>query len=148
MKIFYDPIYTYGIDDLSRFPKERYQLIYEEIVKSKNSKYINFVIPKKAKIEEISLAHDPNYVKNFLNNKNLNNRFLIKKFNDNSSINFKYFKFTKKGGAFGVRNFIVKKISTPYVAFLDDDDFWDKDYYNNPNHSVTPITQKKTVIKR
>ena len=24
----------------------------------------------------------------------------------------------------------------------------DKDYYNNPNHSVTPITQKKTVIKR
>ena len=24
----------------------------------------------------------------------------------------------------------------------------DRDYYNNPNHSVTPITQKKTVIKR
>ena len=24
----------------------------------------------------------------------------------------------------------------------------DKDYYNNPNHSVTPITSKKTPSKR
>ena len=62
------------------------------------------------------------------NNKELNNRYLVNKLNDNSSISFKYFKFTKKGGAFGVRNFFVKKISTPYVAFLDDDDFWDKNY--------------------
>ena len=62
------------------------------------------------------------------NNKELNNRYLVNKLNNNSSINFKYFKFTKKGGAFGVRNFFVKKISTQYVAFLDDDDFWDKNY--------------------
>lgn len=82
-------------------------------------KAINSIINQSNKPKEVILVD---------NNKNLNNRFLIKKFNDNSSINFKYFKFTKKGGAFGVRNFIVKKISTPYVAFLDDDDFWDKDY--------------------
>ena len=62
------------------------------------------------------------------NNKELNNRYLVNKLNDNSSISFKYLRFTKKGGAFAVRNFIAKKISTQYVAFLDDDDFWDKNY--------------------
>ena len=62
MKIF-TINYAYGIDDLSRFPKERYQLIYESC-KSKNSKYINFVIQKKAKIENISGA-SPNYVRIF-----------------------------------------------------------------------------------
>lgn len=62
------------------------------------------------------------------NNQKLNNRFLVKRFNENSSINFKYFKYTKFGGAFAVRNFLIKKISTEYVAFLDDDDYWEKNY--------------------
>ena len=56
MDIYYDPIYTNGIDDKSRFPKERYQLIYNEIVNSNYKNYINFIQPEEAKINDILLA--------------------------------------------------------------------------------------------
>ena len=69
MDIYYDPIYTNGIDDRSRFPKERYQLIYNEIVNSNYNKYIDFILPEKAKITDILLAHDSDYVKKFFEDK-------------------------------------------------------------------------------
>ncbi len=69
MDIYYDPIYTNGIDDKSRFPKERYQLIYNEIVNSNYKNYINFIHPEEAKINDILLAHDSVYVEKFFNNK-------------------------------------------------------------------------------
>lgn len=69
MDIYYDPIYTNGIDDKSRFPKERYQLIYKEIINSNYKKYIDFIKPKKANINDILLAHDSVYVKKFFDNK-------------------------------------------------------------------------------
>ena len=73
MDIYYDQIYTDGIDDLSRFPKERYQLIYKEILNSNYNKYINFISPKKVKLDDILLAHDSNYVQNFFD-KQLTNK--------------------------------------------------------------------------
>jgi len=62
--LFYHPIYTYGIDKRSRFPRERYQLTKEALYESKHA--IRFVQPKMANIEDIYIAHGKEYVDSFI----------------------------------------------------------------------------------
>ena len=76
----------------------------------------------------IQQSHKPNEVIIVDNNVELNNKLLVKKFNKKKNIKFKYMKYTKPGGAFAVRNHLMKKIKSNYVALLDDDDYWNKNY--------------------
>jgi len=64
LSLFYHPIYTYGIDKKSRFPRDRYKLIFNKLKKS-NSNLI-FYYPKLVDKNEIALAHDPKYIDLFL----------------------------------------------------------------------------------
>ena len=66
LDIFYHPIYTYGIDERCRFPRDRYRLIHEKLTEFKNK--INFVEPDMITVEDIYLAHDQSYVDSFFNN--------------------------------------------------------------------------------
>ena len=64
LSLFYHPIYTYGIDKKSRFPRDRYKLIFNKLKKS-NSNLI-FYCPKLVDKNEIALAHDQKYIDLFL----------------------------------------------------------------------------------
>ena len=64
-KLFYLPIYTYGIDKNSKFPRERYELIKKKLEDKKI--LIDFQKPDLAKVEDIILGHDEKYVKSFMN---------------------------------------------------------------------------------
>ena len=67
--LYYHPIYTYGIDEKSNFPRDRYQLLKQELqmhlskhsIEIKNSPIVDESI--------INKIHDPNYVSRFLNQK-------------------------------------------------------------------------------
>ena len=63
-ELFYHPIYTDGIDERSRFPKERYKLTKKILDKSKSN--IRFIEPKMANIEDIYIAHERKYVDSFI----------------------------------------------------------------------------------
>ncbi len=65
MNLFYHPIYTYGIDEKSRFPRDRYRLT-RDALKNQNSK-IKFQEPQLIDIEDIYKAHDRSYVDSFFN---------------------------------------------------------------------------------
>ena len=63
-ELFYHPIYTDGIDERSRFPKERYKLTKKILDKSKSN--IRFIEPKMANIGDIYIAHERKYVDSFI----------------------------------------------------------------------------------
>lgn len=65
LELFYHPIYTYGIDKNSRFPRDRYELTREALNKS-NSDLV-FVEPQMIEIEDIYIAHDREFVDAFMN---------------------------------------------------------------------------------
>ncbi len=69
MNIYYHPLYTYGIDSNSSFPRERYELIRNSLEVEFNSGLINFVEPIKADVIDIYRAHTKDYVDRFLNSK-------------------------------------------------------------------------------
>ena len=73
-------------------------------------------------------VYQPNAVIIVDNNIKQNSKNLINKFNRKYKKKYKHFKYLKSGGAFAVRNHFMKKIKSNYVAFLDDDDYWDKNY--------------------
>tara|TARA_B100000965_G_C19561518_1_gene744705 strand:- start:1004 stop:1786 length:783 start_codon:yes stop_codon:yes gene_type:complete len=104
---------------------------------------INSIIHQSHKPKEIIIAD---------NNVKLNNKLLVKKFNKKKNIKFKYIKYTKPGGAFAVRNFIIKNLKTNYIAFLDDDDFWHRDYlkeFNRINHNKNyDLILTNTIFKK
>ena len=63
-ELFYHPIYTDGIDERSRFPRERYQLTKKVL---DNSNFdIEFLEPEMANIEDIYVAHERKYVDSFI----------------------------------------------------------------------------------
>ena len=63
-ELFYHPIYTDGIDERSRFPRERYQLTKKNL---DNSNFdIEFLEPEMVKIEDIYAAHEREYVDLFI----------------------------------------------------------------------------------
>ena len=49
MNIYYHPLYTYGIDSNSTFPRERYELIRNSLEAESKNGLINFVEPSKAR---------------------------------------------------------------------------------------------------
>ena len=63
--LYYHPIYTYGIDKNSRFPRSRYILTRESL--DTLDLKINIKQPQKAKLKDIYLAHDKIFVDSFLN---------------------------------------------------------------------------------
>ena len=67
LEIFYHRLYTDGIDKTSRFPRERYKLIFNAVKNLKNAE-IKFTTPNKINIQNIYSAHDSRYVDSFLNN--------------------------------------------------------------------------------
>ena len=67
MNIYYHPLYTYGIDSKSTFPRERYELIRNSLEAESKSGLINFVEPSKASLKDIYRAHSKDYVDRFLN---------------------------------------------------------------------------------
>ena len=73
MNIYYHPLYTYGIDSNSTFPRERYELIRNSLEAESNNGLINFVEPIKADLRDIYRAHSKDYVDRFLNS-NLSNK--------------------------------------------------------------------------
>ena len=64
-ELFYHPIYTYGIDKQSRFPRDRYRLTKKALDQLDID--IHFVRPRMAEINELYVAHDKAYVDSFLN---------------------------------------------------------------------------------
>ena len=66
LHIYYDPIYTKGLDPTVRFPRERYQLLAARL-KEKSS--INIQCPTLATREQILTAHEERYVDLFLEGK-------------------------------------------------------------------------------
>ena len=64
-ELFYHPIYTYGIDKRSRFPRDRYRLTKEAL--DQLDVDIHFVRPRMAEINDLYFAHDREYVDSFLN---------------------------------------------------------------------------------
>ena len=66
-ELFYHPIYTYGIDERSRFPRERYQLTKKALNESRHE--IRFIEPQMIEIEDIYIAHDRTYVDAFIDGK-------------------------------------------------------------------------------
>ena len=64
-ELFYHPIYTYGLDERSRFPRERYQLTKKALDKSKYE--IRFLEPKMIETKDIHAAHNRRYVDAFMN---------------------------------------------------------------------------------
>lgn len=63
LPLYYDPIYTDGIDPTARFPRDRYRLLYERL---KDHQQIDLRRPRLATRSELELAHAPNYVDQFL----------------------------------------------------------------------------------
>ena len=63
-ELFYHPIYTYGIDKNSKFPRDRYRITKNNLNNQKV--IINFQKPNLAKVEDIILGHEKKYVTSFI----------------------------------------------------------------------------------
>ena len=66
LEIFYHPLYTSGISENSKFPRDRYKLIFESISNSKANKEIKFRIPEKIDLDLLYEVHQKEYVDNFI----------------------------------------------------------------------------------
>ena len=63
MNIYYHPLYTYGIDSNSTFPKKRYELIRNSLEAESKSGLINFV--EITSLRYLSCIHEQDYVDRF-----------------------------------------------------------------------------------
>lgn len=63
LKVFYHPLYTDGIDPEARFPRDRYRLLAERLIKHP---LIEINEPRLAQIDELIRAHDAGYVERFV----------------------------------------------------------------------------------
>ena len=66
MSLFYDEIYSSGLDRAARFPVDRYSRIAEKIQEMDTDRLIELKKPRLAHREEIFLIHDQQYVNRFL----------------------------------------------------------------------------------
>ena len=64
--LFYDDIYSSGLDRTARFPVDRYSRIAEKIQEMDTDRLIELKKPRLAHREEIFLIHDQQYVNRFL----------------------------------------------------------------------------------
>ena len=63
LPLYYDPIYTEGIAPDARFPRERYRLLYEQLIREPS---IELRAPRLASRAELELGHSADYVERFL----------------------------------------------------------------------------------
>ena len=57
---------------------------------------------------------------------------IVNKFKNNShKISVKYFQNKSSQGEYFAKNWVMQHATGEYIAFLDDDDFWSKDYLKN-----------------
>jgi acetoin utilization deacetylase AcuC-like enzyme len=66
MTLFYDEIYSSGLDRTARFPVDRYSMIAQKITEEDGEGLIQLKQPRLAKREEVLLAHDAQFVDRFL----------------------------------------------------------------------------------
>ena len=66
MTLFYDEIYSSGLDPAARFPIDRYSLLADQIKRMDAEGGIELKKPRLAEREEILMAHDVNYVDRFM----------------------------------------------------------------------------------
>ena len=66
MSLFYDEIYSSGLDRTARFPVDRYSRIAQRIRQEDEAGMIEMKEPRLATREEILLVHDADYVNRFL----------------------------------------------------------------------------------
>ena len=67
MNIYYDTIYSSGLDPAANFPVERYLKIHQSLKGRDDQSLIRWKTPRLASSEELMLAHDEAYVQRFLN---------------------------------------------------------------------------------
>ena len=66
LNLYYDPIYTEGLDPTVRFPRERYKLLAKRLTENSD---IHIQRPPLATREQIMAAHDERYVDLFIEGK-------------------------------------------------------------------------------
>ena len=66
MTLYYDEIYSSGLDRTARFPVDRYAKIAEKVREEDREALIELKVPRLAKREEILLVHDEDFVDRFL----------------------------------------------------------------------------------
>ena len=69
MTLFYDEIYSSGLDPAARFPVDRYSLLADQINRMDAKGGIELKKPRLAEREEILMAHDVDYVDRFLSHR-------------------------------------------------------------------------------
>ena len=67
LSIWYHPIYTNGIHPEARFPRDRYTKLVSKLQSDRCSSQFFFKQPTEANRDELIVAHNPEYVYNFLN---------------------------------------------------------------------------------
>ena len=67
--LWYHPLYTDGIHDEARFPKDRYQKLLHRLEQSEQFSQITIRTPEPISRDSLLLAHDAMYVDAFLNEK-------------------------------------------------------------------------------
>ena len=67
LSIWYHPIYTNGIHPDARFPRDRYTKLVDKLRSDQCSNEFFFRQPTEASRDELIIAHNPEYVDNFLN---------------------------------------------------------------------------------
>lgn len=67
MNVYYDTIYSSGLDPAANFPVERYLKIHQSLKGRDDQSLIRWKTPRLASSEELMLAHDEAYVQRFLN---------------------------------------------------------------------------------
>jgi acetoin utilization deacetylase AcuC-like enzyme len=67
LQLYYSELYTGAISDETRFPKSRYRDVRAELDRRGLTRgSVQVDEPRKASVEELELAHDPSYVRGFL----------------------------------------------------------------------------------
>ena len=66
LTLFYDEIYSSGLDPTARFPVDRYKKLYEQLKELDVENRINWKRPRLAEKEELLLVHEESYVNRFL----------------------------------------------------------------------------------
>lgn len=66
MPVFYDPVYTDGIDPTARFPRERYRRVAARLTQEDDGGWLTLRRPMRCSRDLLVLAHEPTYVDAFL----------------------------------------------------------------------------------
>ena len=64
--LYYHEIYSSGLDPSARFPVSRYELLHQRLLREDRGGLIRWKTPEKARIEDLLLVHEEDYIKRFL----------------------------------------------------------------------------------